>query len=145
MSGVTPAPDAVLLDTCALIWFLDGSMPEEAANRVIRAGQLGGIYVSPVSAWEIGRLSRPGSGRGLRFIPDAKTWFRRALALPGLRPAPFTPEIAIDASHLPGDLHADPADRLLIATARHMLAPIVTRDRRILAYAETREVTALPC
>ena len=112
---------------------------------MIRAGQLGGIYVSPVSAREIGLLSRPRGGRVLRFVPDAKTWFRRAMALPGLRPAPFTPEIAVDASHLPGALHADPADRLLIATARHLLAPIVTRDRRILAYAATREVTALPC
>ena len=64
---------------------------------------------------------------------------------PGFRAAPFTPDIAIDASHLPGDPHPDPADRMLIATARHLNAPIVTRDRRNLAYAERGDVAALAC
>ena len=60
------------------------------------------------------------------------------------RPAPFTPEIAIDASHLPGNFHPEPADRMLIASARHPHAPIVTRDQRILTYAKNGAVAALP-
>jgi PIN domain nuclease of toxin-antitoxin system len=79
------------------------------------------------------------------FIPDAKTWFQRVLALPGVRPAPFTSYIAIDASALPGDLHGDPADRLLIATARDRSLPIVTRDLRILTYARAGHLEVVAC
>ena len=136
---------AVLLDTCALIWFLSNTLPPATEARLIEAALTGGIYVSPVSAWEIGLLSRPGRSLAGRLLPDAKTWFARAMRGPGFRAAPFTPEIAIDASHLPGALHQDPADRMLIATARHLNAPIVTRDRRILAYAEGGGVAALTC
>jgi PIN domain nuclease of toxin-antitoxin system len=46
---------------------------------------------------------------------------------------------------LPGELHADPADRLLIATARQLGVPLVTRDRRILDYAAQGHVDAIPC
>jgi PIN domain nuclease of toxin-antitoxin system len=81
----------------------------------------------------------------LQFLPDPKTWFGRVLAGPGIKLAPFTPDIAIDASHLPGTLHGDPADRLIVATARHLGLPIVTRDARILAYARQGHVAAIRC
>jgi PIN domain nuclease of toxin-antitoxin system len=67
------------------------------------------------------------------------------MALPGIREAPITAAIAIDSSHLPGDLLADPMDRLIIATARHLGMPIVTGDRKILTYAEAGFVRAIPC
>ena len=53
--------------------------------------------------------------------------------------------IAIDASYLPGDFHADPMDRLIVATARHRGIPIVTSDRKIIAYAEAGYVNVIPC
>jgi PIN domain nuclease of toxin-antitoxin system len=61
------------------------------------------------------------------------------------RGAPFNPDIAIASSWLPGEIHGDPADRLIIATARHLGLPIVTRDRKILAYADAGEVSAMLC
>jgi PIN domain nuclease of toxin-antitoxin system len=67
------------------------------------------------------------------------------MAGPGIRQATLTPAIAIDASYLPGELHGDPGDRLLIATARHLGMPIVTRDRRIIAYAEAGWVRVIAC
>ena len=136
---------AVLLDTCALLWFMANHLAPEPKSRLLAAALGAGVFVSPVSAWEIGLLSRPGRPLAGRFRPDPKAWFHRALGGPGIHLAPFTPEIAIDASHLPGDLHADPADRLLIATARQMNLPIVTGDRRILAYAEAGHVGVLAC
>ncbi len=99
--------------------------------------------VSTTSAWEIGLLSR--SSNRLQFLPDAKTWFTRAVAHPGLRLTPITPAIAIDSSHLPGELNGDPADRLIIATARHLGASIVTRDRRMIDYAASGNVAILRC
>jgi PIN domain nuclease of toxin-antitoxin system len=130
---------AVLLDTGAVIWLANGDpLVPAALVAIVAAGLADGVYVSPASAWEIGMLSRsrPGREAGLQFLPDPKTSFARVLAGPGIRQAALTPEIAIDASGLPGELHGDPGDRLLIATARHLGMPIVTRDRRIIAYAE---------
>ena len=67
------------------------------------------------------------------------------MAGPGVKTAPFTPEIAIDASSLPGNLHGDPADRLIISTARHLGIPVVTRDQRMIAYAAAGHIQVVPC
>jgi len=111
-----------------------------------------------VSAWEIGLLS---GKKGIVFQPDPRTWFQSFLAYPGVRLTPLTPEIAIASSFLPplpaaaltaigagpggSPLRGDPADRLLIATARALDVPIVTRDRAILTYAQAGLVRAIAC
>ena len=138
---------AVLLDTCAVIWLANGDpMDQTALDIIIDAGLSGGVFVSPVSAWEIGMLANPRSGRTpLRFMPDAKTWFTRLMAGPGIRAAALTPAIAIDGSFLPGTFHGDPGDRLIVSTARHMGLPVVTRDRKILDYATGGDVAAIAC
>jgi PIN domain nuclease of toxin-antitoxin system len=142
------APASLLLDTCAVIWLVNaGSLSARATDLIGHAAGTGGVFVSTASAWEIDLLSRPRSGRRQtpQFLPDAKAWFARLMALPGIREAPITAAIAIDSSHLPGDLDADPMDRLIIATARHLGMPIVTGDRKILAYAEAGFVRVIPC
>jgi PIN domain nuclease of toxin-antitoxin system len=141
-------PRAVLLDTCAVIWLANGDpMAERATAVIVHAGLAEGVFVSPVSAWEIGLLSRPKGERraAVRFIPDPKTWFAQVVAGPGIRQAALTPEIAIDASFLPDEPQGDPGDRLLIATARHLGVPIVTRDRSILDYGRNGRVQVIPC
>ena len=141
-----PAPHAVLLDTCAVIWFFGGEpLQGDAQGAITRAAQADGVFISPISAWEIGLLSRPRAGRAFQFLPDPSRWFASVMAQPGVSPAAFTPEIAIGASHLPEPLHGDPADRLLIATARATAMPIVTRDSKILAYGAAGYVAALAC
>ena len=144
---MSQATGAVLLDTCAVIWLANGDpLARQAARRIVQAGLSGGVFVSPVSAWEVGMLGNPRGGRpALRFLPDPREWFARVMAGPGIRSAVLTPEIAIDASSLPGDLHSDPADRLLIATARHLGIPIVTRDTKITAYAAQGFIQAIVC
>ena len=62
-----------------------------------------------------------------------------------IKPAACTQDIVIDSSSLPGTLHGDPADRLLIATTRHMGATLMTRDTKILAYGAAGHVQVLPC
>ena len=144
---MTTVERGVLLDTCALVWLANGDhMPASVMTAITSAGRSGGIFVSPISAWEIGMLANPRGNRpGLRFSPNVKAWFSRLMGGPGIREAALTPDIAVDASFLPGDLHADPADRLLIATARHLDVPIVTRDARIVAYAGRDFVEVLAC
>ena len=134
---------ALLLDTCTMIFIATGRVMTQGARQEIRAASIAGdILISPVSAWEIGLLS---ARRRIPFHPDPKRWFQLFLAYPGVRLTPLTPDIAIESSYLPQPLHADPADRLLIATARALNLPIVTRDRRILGYAQAGLVGAILC
>ena len=135
----------VLLDTCASIWLFEQQPMSPASLHAIRAAAgLARVLVSPVSAWEIGLLARRARGT-LSFQPSPQGWFSDLLALPGMRVTPLSSTAAIAASYLPGQLHGDPADRLLIATARELDVPIVTRDRRILAYAAQGHVQAIAC
>jgi PIN domain nuclease of toxin-antitoxin system len=140
-------PPAVLLDTCAVIWLANGDpMAPEALAAIRHAGRAEGVFVSPVSAWEVGMLSRPRAKRAaVRFLPDPRTWFATVMAAPGIREARLTPAIAIDASWLPGELHGDPADRLIVATARTLGVPVVTRDQRIIAYERGGDVGVVGC
>jgi PIN domain nuclease of toxin-antitoxin system len=145
---MTATPTSVLLDTCAVIWLANGDrLRRQATDAIVAAGLSGGILVSPISAWEVALLARPRDSNRPppQFLPDPKAWFARLMAGPGIRAAPFTADIAIDASHLPGDVHGDPADQMIVATARQLGVPIVTRDTRILAYARRGHVSAIRC
>jgi PIN domain nuclease of toxin-antitoxin system len=138
----------ILLDTCAVIWLVNaGPLPVGVIDAIKEAGRIGGVYVSTASAWEIGMLSRPRPDRGPvpQFLPDPKTWFARLMAMPGIREAPITAAIAIHASRLPGDFHADPMDRLIVATARDLGVPVVTSDRKIIAYAGAGFLNVIAC
>jgi PIN domain nuclease of toxin-antitoxin system len=135
----------VLLDTCASIWLFEQQPMSAASLHAIRAASaMARVLVSPVSAWEIGLLARRPRGT-LSFQPSPQGWFADLLDLPGMRLTPLSAKAAIGASYLPGRLHGDPADRLLIATARELDVPIVTRDRRILDYAAQGHVQAIAC
>jgi PIN domain nuclease of toxin-antitoxin system len=133
----------LLLDTHAIIWLDSGQpMAQPALEAIDEAAQAGAVLVSPVSAWELGLLVVKG-----RIVLDvgALDWFDRFLALPGVRLAPLTVAAAIGASDLPEGFHGDPADRLLVATARELNCPMVTRDRQILGFAAEGHVKVLPC
>jgi len=136
----------LLLDTCVVIWLANGQLPQPVVDAVMVAAISTSAFISPVSAWEIGMLANPRGDRpALRFLPDPKAWFSKVMAAPGIRKAAMTPDIAVDASYLPGDLHGDPADRLLIATARHLRIPLVTRDTKIIEYAKQGFMQVVPC
>ena len=72
---------------------------------------------------------------------NVRTWVDQALGKPGIAIAPLTPDIAIESVHLPGELHGDPADRMLVATARLLGATLLTKDAQLLRYS--RHVRAL--
>lgn len=143
---MTSRPRAVLLDTCAVIWLARGELDPATVDLLVHAGSADGVFVSPVSAWEIGMLANP---RGTRikseFSPDPVRWFAQVMSQPMIREAPLTAEAAINAAYLPEPIHGDPADRLLIATARELNAAIATRDRNILAYGKAGHVGVLAC
>lgn len=71
-------------------------------------------------------------------------WFESLIGA-GLRWASLTPEVLIDSSFLPGEIHGDPADRILVATARAFGCRLMTRDRALLGYAQSGHLQAVAC
>lgn len=132
----------LLLDTHVLIWLVEGSAEISGASRkrLDSAATGDGLAVSAISFWETAMLG--ARGRISLSIPLAE-WRRRVLAAPGLVEAAVTGDIGIDAVQLPGALHGDPADRLLVATARAHGWCLATRDRRLLNYAADGHVHAI--
>lgn len=111
-----------------------------AMNAAVANGEKVGI--SPISAWELGLLVARGRLASARSPTDI---FAEVVATPGIRVEALSPDVLIDSSFLPGDLHSDPADRILIATARRADLTLVTRDQKILDYARQGHVRALAC
>jgi PIN domain nuclease of toxin-antitoxin system len=114
-----------------------GVRTAEALNR---AGWENRIAVSAITPWEIGLLVSKGR---LQLGSDVMQWIRSALAKPGVRLAPLEPEIAVASTRLPFEMHADPADRILVATARHLGATLVTADGALLDLAKNGHFRAL--
>jgi PIN domain nuclease of toxin-antitoxin system len=128
-----------------MIWLFEQQpMTRQSREAIQDAARTDGVLVSPVSAWEIGTLASRVSTRA-RFDPSPWIWLDDVLRLPGVRLTALAPRAAIESAFLPGEFHRDPADRLLIATARDLGAPLVTRDALILAYARQGHVDAIPC
>ncbi len=131
----------LLLDTHVWLWF---AMPNprlrqparEAIGRAVNGARL---HVSIMSIWEISLLESKGR---LHLGMSVGNWMARALALPGLNVLALEPELIFDAHRLPGQFHADAADRLLVATARHHGLQLITEDRKILDYARQGYVRA---
>ncbi|MGH6779661.1 MAG: type II toxin-antitoxin system VapC family toxin [Bradyrhizobium sp.] len=140
---MTDAP-SLLLDTHAAIWIVEElPLASAALNAIDAAHQAGNpLLVSAITAWEIGMLvSRNRLGLAVR----PERWFQRLLAVPGVRLADLSPDILIASSFLPGDPPRDPADRIILATAREFGATLVTRDRLLLKYGEGGQVSTIEC
>ena len=120
---------AYLLDTCALVWLANGNgrMPVRVRRELAAADEL---YVSSVSAWEISRKLQKGT---LILEDDMRTVWTNLVESYRLKVLPVTPEIAIVSTELP-EIHKDPADRFIIATAKVGKLQVVTSDGRFSEY-----------
>ena len=125
----------LLLDTHTLIWTVEGSerLGSRARNAISRAAKEQQVAVSAISPWEISMLVSKGR---LKLKLDVLEWLREALAKPGLRLVALEPEISVASTRLPWEMHPDPADRILVATARRFGATLVTADTALLGYAK---------
>lgn len=124
----------ILLDTHVLVWLVedDGRLGPGARSQLERTRDAEGLGVSAITPWEIAMLVAKGR---LHLALEVGVWVDRALSLPGVALLPIEPAIAVDSVRLPGEFHADPADRLIVATARHWPATLLTGDKAILRYA----------
>lgn len=126
---------ALLVDTHVWIWMLDGDtrrIGPRTRRLLDQAHARDALRVSPVSIFEVSALS--ASGR-LTLSRSLEQWLEAAIDGAGIRLAPLSREVAVDAGLLPRALVADPMDRLLVATARQADAILVTADAKILGYA----------
>jgi PIN domain nuclease of toxin-antitoxin system len=132
----------ILLDTHVLVWFADGSERLGAQARHLVEAELaaGAAQVSAITFWEVGMLTAKGK---LELRLPAEKWSRSLLKMRGFNFMSLEPSIAVASSVLPGDIHGDPADRIIIATARALNCPLLTADRAILDYAAQGHVRAI--
>ncbi len=134
----------ILLDTCAVIWTGNNTKISTAADTAIDQchGRGEKLLVSPVTAWELGLLVSKGR---YRFSSNVDEWFAKFMENTAVESSKLTSDDLIASSYLPGTPPNDPADRIIIATARQYGYRIMTRDSKILDYASEGYVNAIAC
>ena len=129
----------ILLDTHVWIWWLSAEKDRLSADQRASLSEeaFHSVGVSAISCWEVAMLVR--KGRVDLGMPIAE-WFGESLTESGLELHALSPEIAIESMNLPGEFHGDPADRIIAATARVHGCPLLTADRKILAYEHVETI-----
>ena len=122
----------ILLDTHIWIWLADESdRLTEQHRQIIEHHRDSGLGVSVISCWEVAKLVEYGR---LKLACPVDEWIEAALLLPGVRLLELTPRIAVASTKLPGEFHRDPADQIIVATARVYEIELLTVDERMLKY-----------
>jgi len=134
----------MLLDTCAAIWLMNGDPMSADSRASITAAQAGnlGVYVSPMTAWEIATLVSRNRLQ-LSLSPDA--WFDALLGFAGVRLAPMPPKVLIASANLPGIPPKDPVDRIIAAIGRTFGHVVITRDSELIQYAQAGHIELIEC
>ena len=130
----------IVLDTHTLVWWASGikAQVSVAAMEAIEAEMPGGdIFVSSISAWELAMLVDRGR---IDLSMDIERWLSVVGQIEAVRFVQMDNEIALKSVALPGEFHKDPADRIIVATARKFAAPLVTADERIRAYPHVKTI-----
>lgn len=134
----------LLLDTCAAIWMAEDAKLSAAAMAAIEQSfeRREPLYISPITAWEIGLLATRGR---FKSVLSPRQWLRRLLDVPQVAVALLSPEILLESNLLPGSPPRDPADRIIAATARELGYAVVTRDHLLLDYAADGHLRVIAC
>ena len=129
----------IVLDTHVWVWFV--SNPEllsMAAKKAIDASmEQKAIFISSISAWEVALLI---AKKRLKLTLDVTDWIAKSEKIPFLQFIPVDNSVAIKSVNLPQPLHKDPADRIIIATAITIAAPVVTKDKKLLDYPHVKTI-----
>ena len=129
----------IVLDTHVLLWWVSNpeQLSKKAQSIIERTILEGSIYISSISTWEIAMLVER---KRLALTMDVKDWITRCEAIPYIKFVPVTKGIAIKAVQLTGDIHNDPADRIIVATALSMGVALVTMDQKLRNYQYVKTV-----
>lgn len=125
----------IILDTHIWVWWIDGGSQLPANYlTLIQAEAANGLGVCAISCWEVAKLVELGR---LQLAVPVDQWLVKAL-LPPIQLIPLSAEVAVGSTQLPGTFHRDPADQMIVATARLLDCSLVTLDQSILAYPHVR-------
>ncbi len=127
----------IILDTHIFVWWVHKS-PDltERQIEIILRNEKSGLGVSSISCWEIAKLVEK---KRLQLSIDIEQWFNIALSYPGVELVHLTPQIIVASTRLPGNFHKDPADQLIVATARVLDVPVLSADEKILKYQHVKK------
>lgn len=128
-----------LLDTHTWIWWhmLPAKLTSKVMQRIAKAEEEEPLLLSAISVWEFSKLVEKGR---LSISIEGGQWISLALAMPRLQVVPLDPAIAWQSTCLPQPFHDDPADQIIVATARHEGAVILTCDRRLRSYPHAKSL-----
>ncbi|MFS8981680.1 type II toxin-antitoxin system VapC family toxin [Cupriavidus necator] len=129
----------IVLDTHTLVWWVaeDETLSKKAKAAIDRELEGGQIIVSAISAWEIAMLVEREK---LVLSMDVGSWLATVAEIEAVHFLPIDIDIATKSVDLPGEFHKDPADRMIVATARKLAAPLVTKDEKIRAYKHVKSI-----
>ena len=129
----------IVLDTHALIWWVtdDAALSKKAKREINRELDGGEIIISAISAWEISMLV---ANQRLVLSMEVSAWLATVAEIEAVRFIPVDIEIATKSVELPGEFHKDPADRMIVATARKFAVPLVTKDEKIRTYPHVKTI-----
>lgn len=129
----------IVLDTHALVWWVAGDpqLSHPAREAIEAEAQDGEILVSAISAWEVAMLAKAGR---LALTLDAGAWLDTVAEVPAIRFVPVDVRISVQSVDLPGEFHKDPADRIIVATARHYSVPLISADLKIRDYPHVQTI-----
>jgi PIN domain nuclease of toxin-antitoxin system len=127
----------IVLDTHIFVWWVNESkqLPKRYLERI--ESETDGLGVSAISLWEISKLVQLGR---LELETPLEEWLDLALAYPNVLVVPLSPSIAIESTRLPQPFHKDPADEIIVATARVLDCSLATLDGKILDYLHVKRV-----
>lgn len=130
---------ATVLDTHTWIWWVtrDRRLSRRARAAIDKASAREQLFVSQISIWEMAKKVEKGQ---LALDRPLDEWLDAALEIDGLQIAEMTRPMLVDSCRLPLPFHGDPADQIIVATARELKASLVTRDARLRDYAHVRTV-----
>ncbi len=131
----------IVLDTHVWVWWVHGDAQiQPSQSSAIEEAESDVIGVSAISCWEVAKLVE----RGRLVLPrPPEEWIASALHYPGIRLIGLSPEIAVASARLPGSFHRDPADQIIVATARVNGCSLVTSDQKIISYEHVERVSRL--
>lgn len=129
----------LLIDTHGFIWFVNGDsqLASKQIKLITQAVENNSLYLSSISLWEISMLVAKNR---ISFTTSCLHWLTKAVSLTNTSVLPISPEIAVESCHLPGQFHDDPADRIIVATARIEELTLLTRDEKILNYGKNQYI-----
>jgi PIN domain nuclease of toxin-antitoxin system len=128
----------IVLDTHVWVWWVhDDTRLTDAQIAVIKNNEVDIIGISAITLWEVAKLVE----RQRLVLPcPISQWFEQSLHYPGMHVMELTPKIVVESTQLPGEFHHDPADQMIVATARVYNCPLVTSDEKIISYPHVEKV-----